>query len=39
MNGQVETVVDPRSDHADVKQGQMFDKSNDDSKAVSELFA
>ena len=39
MSAKVETVVDPRSDHADVKQGEMFDKSSDDSEKVSELFA
>lgn len=39
MGAKVETVVDPRDDHADVKQVQMFDKSSDDSEKVSELFA
>ena len=37
MNAQVDTVVDPRNDHADVKQRQMFDKSNEND--VSQLFA
>lgn len=39
MAAKVETLVDPRDDHADVNQRQMFDKSSDDSEKVSELFA
>ena len=40
MAAKVETVVDPRDNHADVKQSQMFDKSSDDSENdVSQLFA
>lgn len=40
MSAKVETVVDPRDNHADVKQSQMFDKSSDDSENdVSQLFA
>lgn len=39
MAAKVETVVDPRDDHADVKQGQMFDKSNSNENDVSQLFA
>ena len=39
MADKVDTVVDPRDEHDDVNQRQMFDKSSDDSEKVSELFA
>lgn len=40
MGAKVDTIVDPRDSHSDVKQGQMFDKSSDDSENdVSQLFA
>ena len=40
MAANVDTVVDPRDNHSDVNQRQMFDKSSDDSENdVSQLFA